>query len=76
METEIIRVSDVTRITGYSRSTIKRKIAANEFPGPIIVTPNDSRWDLAEIRKWIDDRRANPIKKRAFPEPKLVKTAA
>lgn len=49
-----IGIGRVQGITGLSRSTIHRRIAASEFPQPVIAEGNCVRWDLAEVMAWRD----------------------
>ncbi len=56
-----IGIRETEEISGYSRSTIKRKIKAGEFPAPVISEGVTVRWDYSEILRW----RAQQFAKRA-----------
>lgn len=54
----LIRFRDVVRMTGLSRSTIYRRIAAGEFPKSVPLSTSTARnapvgFVLAEVKAWI-----------------------
>lgn len=49
------RLSDVTRITALSRSTLYRRIAEGRFPAPVHLGGRVSAWPTAALQAWIDD---------------------
>jgi predicted DNA-binding transcriptional regulator AlpA len=49
------RLSDITRITSLSRSTIYRRISEGRFPAPIHLGGRASAWPSADLQAWIDD---------------------
>lgn len=51
-----IGIRRVIEISGFSKSTILRKIGAKEFPSPVIKTSSMARWDLAEVMRWRDQQ--------------------
>ncbi|NOQ93190.1 MAG: AlpA family phage regulatory protein [Methylophaga sp.] len=54
--TIIIRLNDVKKMTGLSRSSIYDLISKGLFPKQIKLTPRSSGWVLSEIQQWLDDR--------------------
>ena len=57
--TPILRMADVVRITGLSRPTICRRVAAKEFPAPKLLGGPQSRavgWKADDVQHWIDSR--------------------
>nr|WP_299593386.1 AlpA family transcriptional regulator [Sphingomonas bacterium] len=58
MTDRFLRLPDVRGITGLSRATIYRKIAAHEFPKPKSLSVQAVGWLESEIRKWVEDRAA------------------
>ena len=54
MQARFIRLPDVKTITGLSRSTIYKKIAADEFPKQISVGSNQVVWVKYQIDEWCD----------------------
>ncbi|KQQ32023.1 hypothetical protein ASF61_16955 [Duganella sp. Leaf126] len=57
-----IRMPEVVRVTGKSRSTILRAVKAKTFPAPIHIGPQAIAWDSAEVAKWQMDRIAESRK--------------
>ena len=47
-----IPIRKVCEISGFSISSIKRKVSAGKFPSPVIRDGNVTRWDLAECLEW------------------------
>lgn len=47
-----IGIRQVCEFAGFSKSTILRKIASNDFPAPVIQEGNVTRWSLAECKAW------------------------
>ena len=43
--TRLLRFSEVMAITGLSRSSLYRRLAADEFPEPIMVGPRSIRFN-------------------------------
>ncbi|NHF65977.1 helix-turn-helix transcriptional regulator [Xanthomonas hortorum] len=55
-----LRLRDVTRITGLSRSSIYNYIAAGLFPKQRAMGIRAVRWLASEVHAWVEDRaRAN-----------------
>jgi prophage regulatory protein len=54
----IIRLKTVLARTGFSRSTIYRKIAEGTFPAQFKISINGTGWHESEISRWI----ADPVK--------------
>jgi prophage regulatory protein len=52
----VLRLKEVTRRTGRSRSSLYDDIAANTFPGPIPLGPRAVGWLEEEIEDWLDAR--------------------
>jgi len=49
------RIRDVLRITGLSRPTIYRRIAANRFPPPVHLGGRACGWHASAVQDWISD---------------------
>ncbi len=56
MSTKLLRLAEVSNITGLSRSAIYRLIAQGQFPKPRKTTMHSSRWREDEVLEWIDSR--------------------
>jgi prophage regulatory protein len=54
----LLRLAEVSTITGYSRDTIYRLGRLNRFPRRILVSDRAARWREDEIREWIEARSA------------------
>lgn len=49
------RIRDVLRITGLSRPTLYRRIAAQRFPPPVHLGGRACGWHSAALQNWISD---------------------
>ena len=58
MTDRFLRLPAVRDVTGLSRATIYRKIAANDFPKPKSLSVQAVGWLESEVRKWVEDRTA------------------
>lgn len=56
MLTMILRLNEVKKITGISRSSIYRKIAIGAFPLPIRLGKCSIGWVESEIAEWIQQQ--------------------
>jgi len=54
----ILRIRDVVRQTGLSKSTIYSMVKDEkfQFPSPIRLTEHASGWLLSEVNQWKRDR--------------------
>lgn len=53
---KFLRLPQVKESTGLSRSTLYRKIAANEFPHPIHIGVRAVAWVEADVLRWMDEQ--------------------
>ena len=49
----LLRRAEVQHITGLSRSSLYRKIAAHEFSAPIQISEKSVAWIESEVELWI-----------------------
>ena len=49
------RMRDVLRITGLSRPTLYRRIAARRFPPPVHLGGRACGWHSLALQSWISD---------------------
>lgn len=54
MATAILRLPQVRRLTGLSRSEIYRRMALGEFPAKVKIGTRTVGWSEEEITQWID----------------------
>jgi prophage regulatory protein len=57
---DMLSPSEVVRLTGLSKSTIKRRVADGRFPKPLKLSPRRIGWQAIEVKAWIkrlDDQR-------------------
>ena len=52
----LIRLPEVLRLTGLSRSTLYRKIQSSQFPEPVRLGPRSVAWRASDVLEWIDTR--------------------
>lgn len=56
MVNRIIKLSEVTRQTALSKSSIYRKAAEGAFPSPVKLGERASGWLQSEISQWVEER--------------------
>ncbi|MEJ8856365.1 AlpA family phage regulatory protein [Variovorax robiniae] len=47
------RRPQVLAATGFSKSTLRRRMLAGDFPKPVALGPRIVGWDVAAVRGWI-----------------------
>jgi prophage regulatory protein len=52
----LLRLREVCRRTGKSRSSVYREIAAGSFPAPVPLGERASAWVEHEVAEWIASR--------------------
>lgn len=53
---KLIRLEDVMRMTGLSKSTIYEMIRIEDFPSPVKIGKRCAAWVETEIKAWIISR--------------------
>jgi prophage regulatory protein len=53
---KILRIDDVSKLTGLSKSSIYKQIRQNQFPKSIKLTARATGWDSREVEKWITNK--------------------
>ncbi|PHS69131.1 MAG: AlpA family transcriptional regulator [Methylophaga sp.] len=56
MEQQILRLKEVSRLTGLSGSTIYDFMKERGFPKQIKLGVRSSGWVASEVQQWIEDR--------------------
>ena len=52
----IVRLPEVCRLTGLSRSTVYRRVIRGDFPPPLRLGGHAVGWRLSEVQGWISTR--------------------
>ena len=52
----LLKLNAVLSVTSISKTTLYELIRAGEFPQPLRITPQASRWRADEIDAWIESR--------------------
>lgn len=52
----IVRRAEVEHVTGLSRATLYRMIAAGRFPAPVRLGKGAVGWRQSEVRAWLESR--------------------
>lgn len=56
MQSRILRINEVARITCLSKSQIYRMIACGAFPKSVVLSVGRVGWLESDIERWIKDR--------------------
>lgn len=52
----LLRTSEVLALVPFSKSTLWRRVARNDFPQPLRLSTGVIAWRLDEVERWIDER--------------------
>ena len=52
-ERRIIRIDEVSQLTGLARSTIYKKVSEGGFPPPVRLGARSVGWRLTDIDLWL-----------------------
>ena len=67
----ILRLPEVCKTTGLSKTTIWRMVKAGTFPPPVQLSPRAVGWRRSDIEKWLENRPAvacsHPLPERGIP---------
>lgn len=66
MTQQLIRLPDVRRLVGLSRTEIYRRMKRREFPQSVPLGPAAIAWSSVEVQRWIEQR----IAERDAPQAK------
>ena len=50
----MLDMGEVVRLTGLSKSTIKRLVGAGTFPRPLKTSPRRIAWPACEVKAWLE----------------------
>jgi prophage regulatory protein len=51
-----IRLREVSRLTGLSRSSVYRLESAGNFPRRVKLSERASAWKCSEVKQWLAER--------------------
>ena len=69
---QLLRISDVVRLTTLSKSCINLWVAQGRFPKPITLSKTVKLWSIKNIRQWIDEQQLGQRQTASNRETKLV----
>ena len=55
-ERELLDLKGVLELVGCSRASLYLWMTKAGFPRPLKLGPRSNRWDLGEVREWLDSR--------------------
>lgn len=55
-QTQLLRMPDVRRVVGLSRTEIYRRMKDGRFPKPVPLGTSAIAWSSAELQAWIEQR--------------------
>lgn len=50
---ELLRIDDVTQYVGFSKASIRNRVAKGQFPAPVRTGLRGVAWRRADIDAWI-----------------------
>lgn len=53
---QLLRIHEVAKLTGLSRSSIYKQIKLRNFPTGVKITDRSTAWPSNEVEAWIDSR--------------------
>ena len=53
---QLVRITEVKKLTTLSKSTIALWVAQQKFPKPLALSATVKVWRLSDITKWVDKR--------------------
>ena len=54
-QVKLLTAKEVLVMTGYkSRTTLWRRVKSGEFPAPIALSANATRWKREEVEAWVE----------------------
>jgi prophage regulatory protein len=64
----ILRIQEVSNITGLSQSSIYKQIRLGEFPPSVKITKRASGWDAEAVYAWVSAKLGRKFDPHAFIE--------
>ena len=53
---QLVRITEVKKLTTLSKSTIALWVAQQKFPKPLALSATVKVWRLSDINKWVEKR--------------------
>lgn len=54
----ILRIGEVVKQTGLSRSSVYRQVQLGQFPAPFKISARASGWLGSDVQRWMEKKRA------------------
>jgi prophage regulatory protein len=67
----IVRVREIVKRTGMSRSTLSRQVKLGKFPSPFRLTETTLGWMESEVEEWIMQRSAKRLPRDENPNAEI-----
>ena len=71
--TKLLRIKEVSEMTGLAISTLWKYIKNNNFVQPFKLSPRVTVFDSTEIEAWIEERKGVTYKNNEVPNNKAQK---
>jgi prophage regulatory protein len=55
----LLRLKQVLEVTGFTRSTLYRKIGNGTFPRPVHIGDRAVAWRESDVERWMDEQEAD-----------------
>ena len=69
---QLLRISDVVRLTTLSKSCVNLWVAQGRFPKPITLSKTVKLWSIKSIRQWIHEQQFDQSKATSDGDTKLI----
>ncbi|MDE2465069.1 MAG: AlpA family phage regulatory protein [Alphaproteobacteria bacterium] len=57
----LIRLKEVTELTGFAKSFIYKQIRMGNFPAPVRIGSRSARWELHKVLAWIKQHKPSSL---------------
>jgi prophage regulatory protein len=56
LQRKILHIPDIEQMTGFHRSTLRRKWENGQFPRPILLDDTRLVWHIDTVNQWINEK--------------------